>query len=396
MKKKSDKKLSLAVTILSCWFILLCSVHLIQQRPLWNDEIAVYESVEHFTPKEMFGQPLRAVQVFPRAYLFLIQQFSKVFDFNLWSLRLPSFVCMIAAFLLWLKIAKKGIKDRWQYLAFVGSWIASGLLLYYSAELKQYSMDVLAAAAFIYFIYHQTELQQRNDKRYIWMLALLPAFGLFSYPAFMLMMIPFYNLIRSSITCKICRKYLCVYALSMLTVMGLSYYFDMRLRPVSVVTQGFGDYFISFESFGEFFRSLGEGINNLFSRWFLERPKYFKSITRIFTGFALIYMFYGYFRNWKKEEVYIRTLETAAFILFLEMFLIGCLQKYPFTVPRTSLFYAPVVLYMTAKGIGLAGKVHPYFYRLILGLYYVFLGFLIIMQSMLAFNGMLGFYPALW
>jgi len=56
----------------------------------------------------------------------------------------------------------------------------------------------------------------------------------------------------------------------------------------------------------------------------------------------------------------------------------------------------PVVLYLTAKGIGLAGVVHPIFYRFILGLYFVFLGFLIVMQSILAFWGRLSFFPTLW
>jgi len=388
--------MSSVILLLACWYIFLCSLHLVGQRPLWNDEIAVFRSVEQFTPKQMFNNKLMAAQVFPRAYLFLIQQFSQIFDFSLWSLRFPSFICMIAAFLIWIKIAHLAIKDQWQRLAFVGSWLASGLLLYYSAELKQYSMDVLAVSVFILFLYHQKDLQYKNDKRYVWMLIALPLFGFFSYPAFLLMMIPLYNLIRSSFPCKICRKYLCVYVLSLVTVMCISYNFDMRLRALSEVTQGFGDYFISFASVGQFFQTLGEGTNNLFSRWFVERPKFFKSLTRIFTGFALIYMFTSYFKNRKREGGYIRSLETIGLCLFLEMFIIGCFKKYPFTVPRTSLFYAPVVLYMTAKGIGLAGVVHHYFYRFIMALYFVFLGFLIVMQSFLAINGQLGFYPSLW
>ena len=344
----------------------------------------------------MFGEPLGAFQVFPRVYLFIIQQFAKAFDFSLWSLRLPSFLCMMTGFVLWLKIARYGIKDPWQYLAFVCSWPASGMLLYYSAELKQYSMDVLAAAVFIFFLYHQERLQKNGRGRYAAVLALLPALGLFSYPAFFLALIPLYNLFRSAIKERPCRRYLAIYGLSLSTFLALSYSFDMRLRPVAEVSAGFSDYFVSFASWGEFFRSLGEGVNNLFSRWFVEHPKYFKSITRIFTGFALIYLFYGFFKYRNKEGGYVRALETAAFVLFIEMFLVGCLQKYPFTVPRTSLFYAPVVLYMTVRGIGLAGRLHQYFHRLILGLYFIFLGFCIVMQTLIAFGGRLSFYPAFW
>jgi hypothetical protein len=396
MTQQNQKLFSAAVVFFAGWYVLLCTLHLVQQRPLWNDEDAVFRSVENYSAGQMFSEPLAAVQVFPRVYLFLIQQFSKVFDFSLWSLRLPSFIGMTAGFLVWLKIARYGLKERWQYLAFVCSWPASGMLLYYSAELKQYSMDVLAAALFILFLYHQERLQQNGQGRYTAILILLPVLGLFSYPAFFLCTIPLYNLLLSSVQDRSCRKYFCIYGLSVLVILTLSYYFDMRLRPVAEVSQGFSDYFVSFATGGEFLRSLGEGVNNLFSRWFVEHPKYFKSITRIFTGFALIYLFYGFSTSRNKKRGCICTLETIAFVLFMEMFIVGCLRKYPFTIPRTSLFYAPVVLYMTARGIELAGRVHRYFYRFILGLYFVFLGFCIVLQTLVAWGGRLSFYPKFW
>ena len=394
---KRELKISLVIVfIIAGWYIFLCSLHLFQQRPLWNDEEAIFRNVESYSAEEMFNEPLMAAQVFPRVYLFLIQQFSRAFDFSLFSLRLPSFICMMAAFLLWLKIASYGIKDRWQYLAFVCSWPASGMLLYYSAELKQYSMDTLLVGIIILFLYHQKNLQQEKSKRYMLFLIVLPAFGMLSYPAFIAAMIPLYNLILSSLRERENRKYLCAYGLSLLVFLAASYFFDMRLRSAAVVNRGYADYFMSFATFGEFFRSLGEGVNNLFSRWFVEYPKYFKSLTRIFTGFGLIYMFYGHFKNRKKEKYFLYSIETIAFVLFLGMFMVGCLRKYPFTVPRTSLFYAPIVLYMTVRGIELASWIHPYLYRFILGLYFVFLGFLIVMQSHLAFFMKLTFYPTLW
>ena len=377
-------------------YIFLCAVHLILQRPLWNDEECVFRSVQSYSPQQMFGQDLMALQVFPRVYLFLIQQFAKVFDFSLWSLRLPSFLCMIAAFLVWLRLARYGLQDRWQYLAFVCSWPASGMMLYYSAELKQYSMDVLAVALFLLFLYNQERLQKMKVRRYTVFLAMLPVLGLFSYPAFIAALLPLYNLVIASFRDRSVKKDLCVYAVSLAVVACLSYFYDMRWRPEGELAQGFGDYFISFASAGEFFRTFGEGVNNLFSRWFIEYPKFFKSVARIFVGWGLIYMFYGFFAQRKKEGGTIRSLETAALVLFVLMFLLGCLHKYPFTVPRTSLFFAPIVLYMTAKGIGLAAKVHPYLYRVAMNLYFVFLGFLLVMQPVITFHESLSYYPRLW
>ncbi|MBN1869836.1 MAG: glycosyltransferase family 39 protein [Candidatus Omnitrophica bacterium] len=396
MLKQRQRIFSAVTFFFIFWYIFLCSVHLYKQRSLWNDEECVLRSIENFSAKQMFGEDLMAYQVFPRVYLFLIQQFAKLFDFSRLALRLPSFICMIAAFLLWLRIARNSIKDRWQYLAFVCSWPASGMMLYYSAELKQYSMDVLAAALFILFLCRQDALRRERPRRYMAALIALPALGLFSYPAFLIAMIPLYNLVVLSIREKACRKYLAVYAMSLTVIILLSYFIDMRHRPTDVLSREWRDYFVSFASLSEFLQSLGEGINNLFSRWFVEYPKFFKSLGRIFIGWGLINVFYAFFANRKKEGGMLRSLDTVAFVLFLEMFLIGCLQKYPFTVPRTSLFYAPIVFYLTATGIGLAARVHPYLYRLILGLYFVFLGFLAVMQSFVAFYWDLGFYPRIW
>ena len=122
--------------------------------------------------------------------------------------------------------------------------------------------------------------------------------------------------------------------------MLLSYAIDMRLRPIAAVTTGFGDYFISFSSVVEFFKT-GGGINNLFSRWFGERPKVIKAIGRVFVIFGFFNMFYAFFANIKKEGHRIRSPMTAAFALFLGLLVLGMLKKYPFAVPRTSLFFCP-------------------------------------------------------
>jgi len=394
--KKKYKNFSFFIFVIAGWYIFLCSLHLFQQRPLWNDEEVVFLSVKQYSTQQIFGEPLLASQVFPRVYLFVVQQFSKSFDFSLWSLRFPSFICMIASFFLWLKIARDSFKDRWQYIAFVCSWPASGMMLYYSAELKQYSMDVFVAAIFILFLCHQKNLHRQKSGRYKLTLFCLPALGMLSYPGFICAALPLYNLILYSFKDRSSIKYLGGYLFSLAVFLALSYFFDMRFRQADLYSGIFADHFINFSSIGSFFTSLGEGVNNLFSRWFIERPKFFKPLARIFIGFGLIYLFYGFFKNRKREQGLLHSLEMIAPALFAVMFFVGCLQKYPFSVPRTSLFYAPVVLFLTARGIGLASVVHQYFYRFILGLYFVFLGFLIVMQSVLAFWGKLSFFPTLW
>ncbi len=125
-----------AVFAVSIWYVILCAAHLFSGRPLWNDEECVFRSIQTFGAYQMFHEPLRSLQVFPRVYLFLIQAFSRLFDFSLVSLRFFSFIAMLAAFFVWQKIARRELAGKLSYLTFVVSWCASAVLIYYSAELK--------------------------------------------------------------------------------------------------------------------------------------------------------------------------------------------------------------------------------------------------------------------
>ena len=98
-----DKLLRYFITIVILWYVLLCLVHYFCQRPLWNDEECVLLSIKSFSSFELFHKPLAAIQVFPRLYLFFIQQLAKPLHFHLLALRLPSLLCMLAGFFLWLK-----------------------------------------------------------------------------------------------------------------------------------------------------------------------------------------------------------------------------------------------------------------------------------------------------
>lgn len=393
----AEKYLSLIIYLLVGWYLLLCTQHYFNQRPLWNDEACVFQSVKTFTPRQMFGEQLKALQVFPRAYLFFIQRISEPFGFSLLSLRFLSFVAMMCAFFIWLRLAQYELRNKLEYLTFVLSWGASALLIYYSAELKQYSMDVLAAAVFLSFLYNQQRLEKdMKTGHYALICALLPALGMFSYTAFLFMFFPLYNLMYSARANPKVIKCVIVYVISFVVFLFLSYCFDMRLRPVSIVTEGFGDYFVSFESMGEFFKTFGEGLTNLFSRWFAERPRIIKKIAIFFVSFGTIDLFYAFFANIKKDKFYFKSLNTIALILFGELFVLGALKKYPFVVPRTVLFYCPIVLYLTVRGIKNLQYIHRYLYRTVHGLYIVFLSVVSISLARLIFGGDLGGMPKLW
>ncbi len=379
------------------WYLLLCVLHLLSLRPLWNDEDCVFKSIAAFSPRDFFTKPLAAFQMFPRVYLFLIQQIAKPFQFSLLVLRLPSFLCMLAGFFCWLKIASYELKEKLDYLTFILCWSASVVLIYYAAELKPYSMDVLVASLFILFLYHQQRLEiQEKRWKYFFVLAGLPALVMFSYPAYVFVVLPLYNLLNSVKKDKKNIGLLGTYAGAVLTFGILSYHFDMRLRPVKELTQGFNDYFISFASRGEFLKTFGEGTMNLLSRWFVERPKILKEIGVFFVMPFFLKTLIGFFRNFKKDQFRIKSIHTLALIVFAELFILGAFKKYPFTVPRTSLFFCPIVLLLTVKGIADLKDWNIHLYRLVLGGFIYFLFFVGLGISFFVFAGQLSFRPVLW
>ena len=394
----SDKTLSWGIGIIICWYLMLCIVHYFNQRPLWNDEECIFRSIKAFSSWQMFHEPLRASQVFPRPYLFFIQKISQSFSYHLLSLRLLPFISMMCAFLIWLKLARYEMNNKLEYLTFVLSWPASGLLIYYSAELKQYSMDVLVGALFLLFLYNQKRLQGKKYARlYTALLIVLPALCLFSYTGFLFAVFPLYNLILSSKENIYDVRFLGVFSISLICVMMGAYFFDMRLRPVAAVTTGFHDYFISLDSIGEFFKTLGEGTNNIFSRWFAEKPRVIRKIARVFVVFGLFQLFYSFFKNIKKERYYLQSINTIGLILFVELFFLGVLKKYPFGIPRTALFLCPIIMFMTFKGIMNIKNINQYAYAMMHGSYLIFLFLMTIsLGRIIIWVGDLGCMPQLW
>ncbi|MBF0522998.1 MAG: hypothetical protein HQL24_08100 [Candidatus Omnitrophica bacterium] len=393
----SERFFSLCILTAAGWYVALCFLHYFNQRPLWCDENCVLQSIKSFSPMEIFNKKLILYQVFPRLYLLFIQQVSRLFNYHLLALRFLPFVAMMCAFRLWLKIARYEMKNNWEYLTFVFSWSGAGLLIYYAAELKQYSMDVLVASVFILFLYHQERLAiTLKPSRYIALLVLLPFLGLFSYPAFIFVALVFYNLVRAWIEKKKDLSFVLCFVGAVFLALALSYFFDMRLRPISDVTAGFNNNFISLNSPGDFLKTFQEGVNNIFSRFFTEKPKFARGLARSFVVFGLVYLFYTFFKNFKKENYYLKSINTIALAAFMGLFVLGILHKYPFGLPRTTLFFAPVVLFLTVKGISSLKGIHPLLYRVIQGGYIIFLLYLTTGLARCIFSGDLGGMPEVW
>lgn len=384
------------VCFLVAWYCGVCLVHYFGQRPLWNDEQAVFSSIGILKPHELFTEPLRMVQVFPHLYLFIIQALSKIFNHTVLSLRFLPFVAMMCAFFIWLRIAKKEL-NKAGYLTFLLCWIGSVPLVYYSAELKQYSLDVLIAGLFVSTLYGWEKLCQKgNGRLLIPAAALMPAAVLLSYPAYFFVIFPLWNLIRDVKEGKVPRYVLVIYAASLLICGGLSYQFDVRLRPVEIVTGGFNDYFVATNSWPDFVQTLSEGINNLFSRWFVELPKIFRKLARFFMFFGLINLSAAFFMNIKKSNGRFGRVGGIALIVFLELIVAAAFKKYPLGVPRTALFLCPMLLILTIQGISAVKHFNRYVYFAVHGAFVVYLLVTAAGIAQIVFNQPLTSIPTLW
>ena len=378
-----DTKYSRTIPFLIiAWFVFLCSLHLAVQRPLWNDEQAVFLSVKAFSLQDMFSKDLIRLQVFPRVYLFCIQQFSKWFHFSLWSLRLLPFVCMLTSFYLWVTYTKGAFKRPASYWCFLLSWPASMMMVYYAAELKPYSMDVLAGICALWLL----------KKRSKWVFV-YPLFGFFSYPAFLFALFFLYNFFVESFRDSSKWRQTALFLLTLTAVLGLSYHFDMQHRNLRGVSEGYHDYFIATDSAGGFFQTFGQGMKNLFVTWLVRDPLWVRNMCIFFMILGFFRMIGGFAVCFKKEGYTFRSLETLPFGLLVGLIVLGMLKKYPFIVPRTVLFMCPIILYLAVKGIEAFDKIHHNAYTVVLSVYAAYLIFLTVWFPSILLSGERLFQP---
>ena len=345
------------ILVLIGWYLVLALGHYFNQRPLWNDEQRVLSNILLLKHGSLFTQPLLGYQAFPRLYLWVIQQFSTPFHQNLLALRLFSLMAMMGAFFVWLNIARKVLGHSWDLILFVACWCATMPLVYYAAELKPYSMDVLISGVIVLFLLDQDQIQ-KNLKVYRITLLFLPLLGLWSYSAIFLLLLPLYNLIRDCMEQRRWLPELSFYLGGYVLMLGLVYLFDYRASAPHLMELFWHDYFISLDSFKSFLNSFGKGMNNLVSRRFAESPRWVKGPSRVFIGLGVGYMLMAFWDQFKKDRFVLRSVIPVSFIMLLIQLVLAMLRVYPFSVPRMSLFFSPLLFLMTIMALGYIYRQH--------------------------------------
>lgn len=332
-------------------FISLCLLHYFSQRPLWLDENFIFDNIKNLKSLEILG-PLSNSQAFPRIYLIAIGKFAARFDYDVLALRLFPLLSMFAAFFIWLKIYNREIFNRWEAILASFSIACSYSFSYYASELKQYSMDVLVAGIFcLYFRYQQKLASKKPSRTFILMTLFLPFTLLLSYSGFFVFWIVIYNFLFMFKKGFKIPAISAVYTLLCFLCIVFVYYFDLRhTLSTQALFSYWNDYFLSTDSFCSFIKSFGEGLRKLTAWWF-GKGKIFIRIGSALIPFFIAPMFVRGIRSLKQHRFMIWEIDSLGLIIFLELFILGMLKKYPFTGGRLTLFFAPFVFYFIIRGI---------------------------------------------
>ena len=132
---------------LTIWAILVFGilVRLIQylsNRSLWIDEAMLALNIVKKSYSELCGT-LDHLQMAPLAFLMVEKFFLQLFGNNEYALRLFPFLAACLALVLFLKVSRLTLAHGAVPLALL-AFVSSRHLIYFSSELKQYSVDVTA------------------------------------------------------------------------------------------------------------------------------------------------------------------------------------------------------------------------------------------------------------
>lgn len=342
---------------LAAGFILLCGLHLASQRPFWLDENYVLRNIETLGYAELFG-PLKPAQSFPRVYLVMVKWCGSLFANHVIALRFLSFVAMIAAFFVWRYLYTRHCEGEPEELTLLlFSWVASYWMVYYAAELKPYSMDVLAAGLFTVFFLKQREYTARAPSAGLYLAAFAAPFLLFfSYTAIFFFWIVCFNFLQLSLRN---RKLIPVLILSSVVSLGcfvLFYWTDVRHSITNAGVDYWESYFLCTKSPGCFFETFGEGIKRYTIFWWSNMKEVRRGAVLLIPVFLYGLVRFGY-AGLKGDRLRVFSLDGLAAVLFVEFIALGLLHKYPFTGQRITLFFAPVVFYLIVKTLSAARRV---------------------------------------
>jgi len=149
--------------------IILRLKHYLTNCPLWTDEAWVAVSITSRSFMEIF----KGVEIFadlprpPLGFLLLTKWVTGILGSDEYALRLFSLIFGIGSLLLFYRLVRQ-LKDQFLTIISLGFFSFSPQLIYYSAELKQYSLDLFIGLA-VYLIFSIAITTQLDLKKSVFL-----------------------------------------------------------------------------------------------------------------------------------------------------------------------------------------------------------------------------------
>ncbi len=180
-QRYANRLFQIAVLVLIAFGLLLRASKYLPGYSMRGDELAVTQNLIDRSALDLMTKPLDYEQAAPFGFVLLVKALITALGPSEYVLRLVAFVAGCASLILMQDLLGKTVAIYGNLFA-LAAFAFSNYLIYYAAELKQYSSDVLLALALL-LVFHQHLIKETTARDFV-ILAVLGTVSLcFSYPA---------------------------------------------------------------------------------------------------------------------------------------------------------------------------------------------------------------------
>jgi hypothetical protein len=141
----------LAIAALFTWGVVSVTAEV---RPFWVDEWRIIYNLKFKTIEGLWGK-LAYMQQFPRTYLSILKTITSWFDYNYYSLRIPSFLIGVATMGSLFGLAQKLYpRENYNRFLLVLMLVSCGTFTEYFVQIKQYTMDLFLCTVVLWQLYY--------------------------------------------------------------------------------------------------------------------------------------------------------------------------------------------------------------------------------------------------
>lgn len=315
--------------------IILSVSQLLFNRNLWRDEAMLALNI---VSKSYLGllQPLDRAQVAPIGFLFIEKIFATIFGYTDYSMRIFPFISFCLAIFFFYLLAERLFKSKPTALLAAAYLSMNEYLLYYSTEIKQYSLDVLVCILILLSTIRFNPKSTGSVILYSVTGAVLVWFS--NIAIIVLFVCGLYSFYKIFILKKDWVIFLPV--ISWLISFGIYYFLFINNHPTTEYMKDYwGERFLTLNIFSkEFYIFLYSSMENMYRMIFI-RSKYYWLLPATFSLAGMVFLF----RQKRNEILFLLIIPTI-----VHLFLSG-LKLYPFDT-RFLLYLIPLLILIYVYG----------------------------------------------